>query len=224
MIKKMGKTLTVLAALPVAISLGLATSVEAGYLTSSSGPVSVNSYKTCWKASGGMAKKIEACGDKMAMKPMMDKKPMAPADADNDGVMDNKDLCLGTPAGSKVDADGCAIIDDVTIDLNADEFEFDSAVLTPIMETALTDVAMKIKASKGTENLNIIGHTDSVGGNDYNQGLSERRAASVATFLESHGISAGNMSTSGMGESSPAAGNDTKDGRSHNRRVEIKTN
>lgn len=147
-----------------------------------------------------------------------------PVDSDGDGVPDYKDKCPGTPAGAKVDANGCEIVGNVTIDLVEDEFDFDSANLLPHMMAALDDVAGRIMASTGDETLVIVGHTDSVGSEVYNQGLSERRAAAVADYLVSQGVSADAISTKGMGESQPVADNSTAGGRAKNRRVEILTN
>jgi outer membrane protein OmpA-like peptidoglycan-associated protein len=67
----------------------------------------------------------------------------------------------------------------------------------------------------------IEGHTDSVGTEDYNQGLSERRADSVRSYLVGQGVSSERLSASGKGQSSPVAGNDTAEGRQQNRRVEV---
>jgi len=67
----------------------------------------------------------------------------------------------------------------------------------------------------------IEGHTDSVGGDDYNLGLSQRRADSVRTHLVSRGVDAARITSMGAGESSPVAGNDTAAGRQQNRRVEV---
>jgi outer membrane protein OmpA-like peptidoglycan-associated protein len=67
----------------------------------------------------------------------------------------------------------------------------------------------------------IQGYTDSVGSEDYNQGLSERRANSVKSYLARQGIVATRLSASGMGESGPVADNDSAAGRQQNRRVEV---
>jgi outer membrane protein OmpA-like peptidoglycan-associated protein len=67
----------------------------------------------------------------------------------------------------------------------------------------------------------IEGYTDSVGSEDYNQGLSERRADSVKSYLAGQGISSIRLSASGKGESDPVAGNDSAAGRQQNRRVEV---
>jgi outer membrane protein OmpA-like peptidoglycan-associated protein len=67
----------------------------------------------------------------------------------------------------------------------------------------------------------IEGYTDSVGSEDYNQGLSERRADSVKAYLASQGIGATRLSALGRGESDPVAGNESAAGRQQNRRVEV---
>jgi outer membrane protein OmpA-like peptidoglycan-associated protein len=69
--------------------------------------------------------------------------------------------------------------------------------------------------------LKIEGHTDSVGADDYNQGLSERRADSVRSYLIQNGVPAGIITATGYGESQPVASNDTASGRQQNRRVEM---
>lgn len=67
----------------------------------------------------------------------------------------------------------------------------------------------------------IEGHTDSVGSEDYNLGLSQRRADAVKSWLMSQGVGSDRLVTSGKGESSPVAGNDSASGRQLNRRVEV---
>lgn len=69
--------------------------------------------------------------------------------------------------------------------------------------------------------IQIIGHTDSKGSDEYNQGLSERRANAVVTYLRTHNITGSRLSAKGMGESDPVAANDTEENRSLNRRVEF---
>jgi outer membrane protein OmpA-like peptidoglycan-associated protein len=67
----------------------------------------------------------------------------------------------------------------------------------------------------------IHGYTDSLGSEEYNQGLSERRANSVKAYLAARGIDSKRLSASGMGRSDPVAGNDSGAGRQQNRRVEV---
>ncbi len=67
----------------------------------------------------------------------------------------------------------------------------------------------------------IEGHTDSVGSDGYNQGLSQRRADSVRSYIVRQGVDAARVTTTGAGESTPVAGNETESGRQQNRRVEV---
>ena len=121
------------------------------------------------------------------------------------------------------DSDGCEIIGDITINVTADHFAFDSAELKPAMMSALDDVATRVRNSKGDERLMIVGHTDSTGPEAYNLGLSERRADAAAAYLMQQGVASDRITTSGRGESDPIADNSTREGRSMNRRVEIQT-
>jgi outer membrane protein OmpA-like peptidoglycan-associated protein len=70
-------------------------------------------------------------------------------------------------------------------------------------------------------NIEIQGHTDSRGTDEYNMGLSERRAGAVSSYLQSQGIASGRITTKGFGESAPAYSNDTPEGMAQNRRVEF---
>lgn len=99
-------------------------------------------------------------------------------------------------------------------------FDFDSAEIRPDAERALTDVAEVIR-SYANRPVRVEGHTDSMADDEYNQKLSERRAASVAAWLGSHGIETSRVRTAGFGEKRPVASNDTSDGRQRNRRVEV---
>jgi len=67
----------------------------------------------------------------------------------------------------------------------------------------------------------IVGHTDNVGDDAYNQGLSERRANSAAAYLASQSVARTRIATSGKGEAEPVTTNDTDAGRAQNRRVEV---
>jgi outer membrane protein OmpA-like peptidoglycan-associated protein len=69
--------------------------------------------------------------------------------------------------------------------------------------------------------LTVVGHTDSVGANAYNQRLSEERALSVAHYLEGKRVNSMRLATAGKGETQPIASNSSESGRQANRRVEI---
>ena len=100
-------------------------------------------------------------------------------------------------------------------------FDHDKSNLRPEGKSELDTLAAKLRAFSSVQSINVVGHTDSDGTDAYNQGLSERRAASVKAYLIQQGVSGSVISTSGQGESSPATSNATKEGRQQNRRVEI---
>jgi outer membrane protein OmpA-like peptidoglycan-associated protein len=81
----------------------------------------------------------------------------------------------------------------------------------------LADVVVRY----GKTSLTIVGHTDNVGANEYNQKLSERRARAVAQYFESRRVNPVRLATSGKGEGQPVASNNSESGRQANRRVEI---
>jgi outer membrane protein OmpA-like peptidoglycan-associated protein len=87
--------------------------------------------------------------------------------------------------------------------------------------TANLDKLAAFLASYPDRNVIIEGHTDSMGSEDYNVGLSQRRADSVKAYLAGQGIGSARLSASGKGESAPVADNDSAAGRQQNRRVEV---
>src|ERR1043166_9588902 len=99
-------------------------------------------------------------------------------------------------------------------------FKTASADLNPSFTSVLDSVALVAKEYDKTL-VSVEGHTDNVGKNEYNQTLSEQRAASVATYLSQHGVAANRIAAEGFGETRPIASNDTDAGRAQNRRVEI---
>lgn len=156
-------------------------------------------------------------------------------DEDKDGVFDRRDRCQGTPPNTPVRHNGCPLPqyaepapvveppkDEVIVlsDLGEVLFAFDSAKLTPAAMATLDTVVEKLKGAD-VVGIKVDGHTDSTGTDAYNQGLSERRAASVVDYLASQGVPTDKMSSEGFGESKPVEDNGTKEGRAQNRRVEI---
>ena len=111
--------------------------------------------------------------------------------------------------------------DNITLNMPSGiTFGFDSASLQPQFQPVLDNVAKTLVQYNQTV-VEIAGHTDSVGTEAYTQGLSQRRANSVAAYLGGHGVMQQRMITVGAGESRPIASNDTETGRAQNRRVEI---
>ena len=140
-------------------------------------------------------------------------------DDDKDGVPNSKDRCPNTPAGTPVDANGCALAEEYR--LEGVNFEFDSAKLTTDSIARLNE-AVEIMKRNADDKIEIAGHTDSMGSEEYNEGLSQRRAQAVADYLIANGANAANLSVKGYGESQPVADNSTEAGRAMNRRVELR--
>lgn len=163
-------------------------------------------------------------------------------DEDGDGVFDRRDRCPGTPPRTPVSHNGCPLPaapapaaveppappppkeEVITLSDAGDVlFEFDKSNLTAEAQSQLTGLLDRLKAAD-IVSVKVDGHTDSVGTDRYNQGLSERRAASVVTFLTEHGVPQAKLSSEGFGESRPVADNGTSEGRAQNRRVELHLN
>ncbi len=111
--------------------------------------------------------------------------------------------------------------DNITLNMPGNvTFATDSSDLSPAFFDVLTSVSKVLKEFDKTV-VEVAGHTDSTGSDAYNQGLSERRAGSVAQYLQSQGVMSQRLITVGSGEARPVADNGTTDGRQANRRVEI---
>ncbi|HKY60730.1 MAG TPA: DUF4892 domain-containing protein [Gemmatimonadota bacterium] len=100
-------------------------------------------------------------------------------------------------------------------------FDTDKTDIKPESEPTLQEIAGLLQQDS-TLKLYVVGHTDNVGGFDYNMDLSRRRAASVVDALKTrHGIQAARLTAAGVGMLAPMAPNDTEEGRAKNRRVEL---
>lgn len=99
-------------------------------------------------------------------------------------------------------------------------FRTDSAEIAANFYEVLNSVVLVLNEFNKTL-INVYGHTDSTGSDAYNQGLSERRAASVGQYLKSHQVNPDRVMTMGFGKTKPIASNSTPDGRQQNRRVEL---
>jgi outer membrane protein OmpA-like peptidoglycan-associated protein len=99
-------------------------------------------------------------------------------------------------------------------------FETNSAGIKPGFHSTMDKLA-DVVVRYGKTTLTVVGHTDDVGSNAYNQSLSERRALSVAQYLESKRVDSMRLATAGKGETQPRSTNNTEAGRQENRRVEI---
>ena len=112
--------------------------------------------------------------------------------------------------------------DNLVLDMPSElTFAVGSANIEPNFRSTLDKVAATLGQYEKTY-VDVMGHTDATGTDDFNQGLSERRASSVAGYLGSRGIQQARLATRGYGESQPKASNTTEEGRAANRRVEIR--
>lgn len=100
-------------------------------------------------------------------------------------------------------------------------FDTDKSFVKPEYNAMLDQVADMLKSS-GDVRVNVQGHTDYTGTSSYNMGLAQRRAAAVSAALYERGVSQDRVNASAFGEESPAAPNNTRDGRQQNRRVELR--
>ena len=147
-------------------------------------------------------------------------------DADNDGVNDEEDKCpqLAGTAANK----GCPEIREgvrkqIAYDAANIYFVTAGATLSSKSNKALNDMA-KILTGDANLKLSIEGHTDDAGKDEYNQTLSEKRAASVKAYLVKKGIDETRLTAAGFGETTPVADNKTAAGKAKNRRVVMTVN
>nr|MCU0761325.1 OmpA family protein [Steroidobacteraceae bacterium] len=172
--------------------------------------------------------------------------PPPPADTDGDGVVDPSDACPGTPAGTAVDARGCAldgdrdgVVDgkdrcpDTPAGTQVDEF---GCSLTARLEVYFDNNSAVLKSESYADLDRVVkfmtdvprvagvleGHTDDVGNAKANERLSLRRADAVKAYLVSRGIDGSRIATRGFGETQPEADNATPEGRAKNRRVVLR--
>ncbi|MFT4919721.1 MAG: OOP family OmpA-OmpF porin [Zhongshania aliphaticivorans] len=147
-------------------------------------------------------------------------------DSDADGVCDERDECLNTPANMPVFLTGCHLTEDAPLVLRGVNFEFDKADLTP-ESLPILEHAVRVLAAQPEALVAVDGHTDWMGSDAYNLRLSYRRANTVYNYLIDAGIDEKRLAFRGYGESSPVApnanddGSDNPDGRAENRRVEL---
>jgi OmpA-OmpF porin, OOP family len=135
-------------------------------------------------------------------------------DVKGDQVIEHKDFNLDP-------IQVAAVQENITIVLNNVFFDFDKAILKPESFPELNRIAKVMKEKEGMQ-IEITGHTDAIGTEQYNLGLSERRAKAVVRYITEQGVDLKRISTLFFGESKPADTNDTPEGRRKNRRVEFK--
>jgi outer membrane protein OmpA-like peptidoglycan-associated protein len=117
--------------------------------------------------------------------------------------------------GAKVERVGEGIVVDFSEKIL---FAYDKSDLTSAAEANLDKLVSILKEYPDT-NIEVQGHTDSNGSDDYNMKLSERRASEVSAYLRGRGVAGSRLTTKGYGETAPVADNGSDEGRAQNRRV-----
>jgi len=145
-------------------------------------------------------------------KPKPIQKPVV-LDSDNDGVIDSMDKCPNTPAGVKVDKNGCPVSFNFDI-----TFKNNSSKIQPQFMSKIQKFALFLKNNPAYK-AEIEGYTDNKGSKIYNEVLSLKRAKAVYLELIKLGVDKKRLSFVGYGDKNPIASNKTKEGRIKNRRA-----
>ena len=141
-------------------------------------------------------------------------------DTDKDGLVNRLDLCPDTPLDAAIDNAGCSK-EQNTVVLEGISFQFGTAELTEDAYPVLNSAAIILQNNPDI-NMEISGHTDSVGEKETNLQISTLRAQAVMTYLVSRGVAENRLQAQGYGSEEPIADNTTKIGRAQNRRVELR--
>jgi len=148
----------------------------------------------------------------------------APKDTDGDGILDPEDACPNDPGPRNDDPkkNGCPIArvekGEIKI-LEQVQFAYNSDRILKASDYILDAVKKVLTENPGIKKIEVQGHTDSKGSDQYNLALSKRRAASVMKWLTKNGIDKKRLTSKGLGEKQPIDTNDTEEGRANNRRV-----
>jgi len=143
-----------------------------------------------------------------------------PRDSDADGIVDGEDDCSDTPTGARVDRRGCSLPGERIAIVTNVNFDFDRSNVRENVRDRLGRV-IRLLEEIPEINVEIVGHTDDIGTQEYNLALSRRRAESVRDYVVAHGIDQHRLSVDGRGMRDPIVSNATPEGRAVNRRVEF---
>jgi OOP family OmpA-OmpF porin len=168
----------------------------------------------------------DACPNVPGVKTGDPKTNGCPSDRDADGIPDTEDACpdQAGPRDPDPKKNGCppAFVQGTEIKIRDPfKFRYNSIELDPAGDPILDAVLAFLKAHPELQRVRIEGHTDNVGGVEFNVNLSDGRAASVRKWLVAHGIEASRLTSHGYGQARPVDSNDTEQGRRNNRRVEF---
>jgi outer membrane protein OmpA-like peptidoglycan-associated protein len=177
----------------------------------------------------GIIDKQDACPDLKGIPSSDPEQNGCPGDTDGDGIRDDKDACPKEKGKADPDPEknGCPALVRVTekeiVILQQVQFKTASDVILPASDDLLTQVAEVLREHPELKRVEVQGHTDNRGNANFNQNLSQRRAASVVKWLTTRGgVEASRFESKGYGMSEPIDTNDTEQGRQKNRRVQFK--
>lgn len=144
-------------------------------------------------------------------------------DKDNDGVLDSRDQCLNTPITDRVDENGCSIFEQVEVSVSLDIlFANNSSVIGNPNSMEIREFVEFMKRFPNTQTT-IGGHSSSVGNDDYNMRLSQKRADAVRNLLiNEYGIAGNRIKAVGYGETRPIDPSNTPEAHRVNRRIDAK--
>ena len=180
------------------------------------------------KDGDGILDKDDACPEEKGVQSDDPKKHGCPPDRDEDTIVDPEDACPDVPGVASDDpaTHGCPKLDKKEEKLEIVqrvEFAVNKAVIPEEWKGPLDQVAdILVRYDKAITKVVVEGHTDSTNTDEYNLGLSKRRAKSVRKYLISRGVDGKKLKARGLGESKPVADNGTPEGRQRNRRVVFK--
>ena len=177
----------------------------------------------------GIPDKDDACPDVKGVANTDPRENGCPPDTDGDGIRDDVDACPNEkgPPDTDPQKNGCPKAVRVTegeiVILEQVQFKTGSAVILPVSDDLLRQVAGVLAEHPEIAKLEVQGHTDSRGGKGYNRKLSQKRADSVRKWLVNYGqVDSSRLSSHGYGMDEPIADNATPEGRQKNRRVQFK--
>lgn len=184
------------------------------YLIDSRGHVVTSGFGQCWRTSQwGPTKATAECDPALMAKPAP---RIAEMVAKPEPVMTPP---LVVAAREPAPAPKQARVERINLEADAN-FDFDKSDLKPGDRAELDQIAARLRGVE-IESIVIEGHTDSVGGTQFNQALSLRRAEAVKAYLVGKGVDPSRIQTVGFGETNPVSDNRTAEGRAKNRRVEV---
>jgi outer membrane protein OmpA-like peptidoglycan-associated protein len=183
-------------------------------------------------------KAIQFNAPKMILKNFSEESNQSGKDNDGDGIPDYADLCMYTPKGVRVGQDGCAESSTIAGINNHKEiniidtrksrpgeiknilFDFDRFEIKPQYYSVLDEVAVMLSQNPKAR-VEIKGHTDNIGSDEYNRILSEKRAGTVKNYFVRKGVEKDRLVPVGYGFTMNKTSNEDESGRAQNRRVEF---